>query len=146
MMRMGFWMVDVESRTKLGKNIEAFLDGTIDSFALDDVIFELNDEDTAVRQIGQQMMLFLDECSRRRNIGKHRLSQNIESIIQRWIKLLETDCEWPETPLKALPRHRKSLLGAVFDWLKRSGGEVPKWIENEYWPFQCAEEWRFLGN
>jgi hypothetical protein len=124
--------VDPESRILLANAIEQYLDGKIDSFALDDTIFDLPDRDQACVEIGREMSRFLGDFKKQMYDSAQLLPQYEEGL-RRWILLLRSAVEWPPDATSA--RGVQKLLN-FFRLVQRT-----EFGRNPFWPYETQADW-----
>jgi len=86
-------MIDRESRNLLAEQIRHFVAGLNDNYKFDDVVFDIKTNDTAVKEIRNQLWHTYDDLTRHKLKGKWELNESEMEIVKRFILFLKTDHE-----------------------------------------------------
>lgn len=119
--------------------MEDYLDGRLDSFAFDDVLFGGDTDDVVCLELRREIWYCYDDCTRHFNEGRYRLGLEATECFRRWIQLLRSDSEWcwKRVHSKA-PLNHRGCLGWVFAKLSSS----PAANSYQLWPWKEEAEWR----
>lgn len=86
-------MIDRDARNKLAEQIRHFVVGISDNYNFDDVVFDIKTNDTAVKEIRNQLWHTYDDLTRHKLKGKWKLKEGEMEIVTRFILFLKTDHE-----------------------------------------------------
>ncbi len=124
--------IDRESRLLLANAIEHYLDGKIDNFALDDVIFHLPHRDRACIEVGREMSRFLGDFKKHK-YDTAQLMSKYEEGVRRWICFLRSTVEWPLGAVSA--RGIQKFLN-IFRLVQKT-----EFSQNPFWPYDTLADW-----
>ena len=130
--------IDHPFRLRLAGAIEAYLDGSIDNWELDDVAFKKNTEDLLCAEIRDQLWLTYDDIKRYRNVGEREFTVEVEVMLRRWVVLLRTEIEWSN-----IVGPQSTSMWARFHarFIYPRTAPKCKFGSNPYWPLKDAAAW-----
>lgn len=132
--------IDNAARESLSRAFEQYLDGSIDSVELHQVLVRTSRRDTACYEFYLVMVDALYSLSyRHKNMHDAELTPRQQQMLQRWIGFLRTLEEWPATSTFHLFWPWR-ICAEVFRALREFAGSKSR-LENEYWPFASGVAW-----
>jgi hypothetical protein len=127
--------VDKTARQEFARAIEGYLSGTIDNFALDDVLFHgPKTDDVLCNEIAEELYCCYDNSSKHTNSGTHKIRERGEQALRRLVELLRSDTEW-RWPSRTEAKGLLAVLANVFNGRRSQVGQ------NVFWPFSSADDW-----
>jgi hypothetical protein len=134
-------VVDVHARTKVAQGLERYVKCEIDNDSLAVLLLEGEKTDTACYELRFAIVDILYSIwDTHKNEGKWELSDTARRMIQRWVRFLGTQEEWPLPSRKnwnCVPRFFGEVLRLLTEFASRKSP-----LSNEYWPFKSLEDWR----
>ncbi|MFA6290999.1 MAG: hypothetical protein WC637_04415, partial [Victivallales bacterium] len=114
-------------RQELSNLIGKYLKCEIDNFTFDDGLWDLRDsDDKTVVIISEQCWYFYDDCSKHKNQDKHKFCELWETMVENWLKLLETDLEHD------IPSKKWSIWDFMKNCVSFFRGDIPLFVQYPY--------------
>jgi hypothetical protein len=134
-------VVNAQARAKVAQGLEQYVRCEIENDSLAGLLNNGAKTDTACYELHFAMVdVLYDVLRTHRNEGKYELTATHLKMIQRWIRFLQTEVEWPLPTTKDM----NPMLQVVCEVLRCVKafllGTSP--FNNEYWPLRSLEDWQ----